>query len=321
MAKIELPVERDLGQLIGDPILFIRQNIKLMTSSFLYFMVPLLLVATALTTFGMKGAFKGLFDRTSLYSPSPTGLPNLLLLSAAYIVFILLYLFQQAYVAQCMVLYEKNKETTMSDVWKALLKDWKVIVLTYLSFIPLTALMFGAFALIISLSDAIGKPIAGFFLFIIYIGFMYVSIPLSNLVMVRLRERLGIIPSLGKSFRITAGKWWRTFGGLMMMLIIFYSLLLMAVLPFYFIIFFISMTRASGGGLPSINPAVAMALSGIYITAIVFWMFFLFQLFYVYIGVNYFTLSEAYDNYELRRQIINIGERPETQLRKQEGEY
>jgi hypothetical protein len=317
MAKIELPVTRDFGQLIGDPILFFRQNFKLIGQSFLYFTVPMLLVASAFTAFGLKGLFSNVFNRYSTYS-SPVG-ASASLISLGYFAFVLIYVFQQAYLSQYMVLYSQNKETTGADTRAALLKNWKTIVLTYVALFPLTLIAFATSFGLVFLSAAVGKYLAGLLLFIIYLAFFYVSIALSNLIMVRLREGLGILDSIAKCFFIISGKWWRTFGGLLFLGVVFYSFVILAAIPFYIAVAFLAFNKLLNAGF--LQSSFGPALVGIYVTALVFWMFFLFQIFHIYIGVNYFSLSEAYDDFDLRRQIMQIGETEEARFDKQEGEY
>jgi hypothetical protein len=316
MAKIELPIQRDFGQLIGDPILFFRQNLKVMGRFFLFFIVPLLLITTVITVFGLKDLFTRSTDILGRHSSKR---PNLLLTSVAYIFFIFIYIFQQAFVGVYMVLYHKNKSTTIRDTMAALRNDWKLILLTYLVFIPIGVISFALSFSIILLAAAVGKYLAGLLLLVAYLALIYTTIPLSNLLMVRLRERLGLFAAVAKCFKITLGKWWKTFGGFVMLGGVFYSLMILAFIPFYIVLFIVAFNRVGGAG--SLPSSFTPAVTGVFVTAVVFWMVFLSQVFYIYIGINYFTLSEVYDNFELRSEIEQIGAGEQKLTDKQEGEY
>jgi hypothetical protein len=52
-----------------------------------------------------------------------------------------------------------------------------------------------------------------------------------------------------------------------------------------------------------------------------FMYFFSLNIFQVFIGVNYFSLSEKYDGYHLKSEINEIGVRDDRNVHRQEGEY
>ena len=174
--------------------------------------------------------------------------------------------------------------------------------------------------LVIKSSDYLGDYIAGFVAFLLYLFFIYASIPLSNLLFVRLRERLGIFQSIGKTFRITAGNWWKTFVGWFIVFIVFYTLLGLLLLPFSVANSIVTLHRVSSG-IYSSDHSVTNAILGIAATLGVFISFFIMNLFHVFIGINYFSLSEKYDNFHLRAEIDKIGNREDKNVHKQEGEY
>jgi hypothetical protein len=319
MAKIELPVARDFGQLIGDPFLFFRQNFKLLGRAFLFFVVPMLLVATVFTAFGMKNVLGQVFSPSRYQGSSSGADPNTAWLGAGYLFFFLIAMFQQMFLSQFMVLYHQNKETTINETFGALRTNWKNILVTFIIYVLMGALLFAVTVGGVILADEVGRSIAGFVVFILYMGFIYIAVPLSNLMMVRLREDLDIGAAISKCFQITLGKWWRSFGGFWAILGIYYSLILAAFIPFYAFVLFIYFNRLNYGNLP--DPTFMTTAFSILMTSLVFWSAFVGQLFYLYSGINYFSLSEAYDHYELRKQIQNIGVAHQIHYDKQEGEY
>jgi hypothetical protein len=324
MEKIELPKVRDLGQTIGDPFLFARQNFGFFMRAFLYYAFPLLLIAVAITAFGLKTSLGGLGEGAGLSELSflnSTALQKRgVLFVISYGIFMIASLFQQIYISEYIVLKETSEEVSNSDVIQQLKRDWKVIAGTFLILIPIGVVAVILMVLIIKSSDYLGDYIAGFVAFLLYLFFIYASIPLSNLLFVRLRERLGIFQSIGKTFRITAGNWWKTFVGWFIVFIVFYTLLGLLLLPFSVANTIVTLHRVSSG-IYSSDHSATNAILGIAATLGVFISFFIMNLFHVFIGINYFSLSEKYDNFHLRAEIDKIGNREDKNVHKQEGEY
>ena len=321
MRRIELAEVRDTGQTIGDAILFARQNLKIINRAFLYYLVPLLLVGAAFSAFGFKGIFGSLnWSQYGQYGSTVTDHHSLmgsgLMLGAGYIIFIVASVIQNVYVCEFMILYERNNESTLADIWSAIRKDWKRILATYLVMLPLGLTAFLVYFLIGWMADNYDRSVAGLVALVFLILLLYTIIPLSNLMMIRLRERLGIFQSIAKSFRITAGRWWSTFFSYFIMMIVYYSFMVILVLPFYVITLASALHGRGMGQTGSIG-----GLMGVYLTLVGFWVVYLWHLFYIYLGTNYYSLSERYDNYHLREEIMMIGAKDTQPVQRQEGDY
>jgi hypothetical protein len=319
MEKIELAITRDLGQIIGDPFLFARQNLKTLSRAFLYLLLPVLVVSSVISALGLKNMFG---SSTGVESFSRGG-SVMALLALSYISFIIASTLQQFYVFEFMVLYEKNNEVSVKDLWAGIKMDWKIYVATYLLLIPVIIVFALLGGLVIAAASGLGSSAQGFIIFVLYIFGMYTFIPLSNLLPLRLREKLSFFSSLVKCFQISAGSWWKTFIAMFIMFCIFYSFLIILLMPFSIIAFVTALHVQHGSGSDSdvYRNLFSGPLMTVYISLMGFSMLFVMTVFHVFIGINYFSLSEKYDNVHLREEISQIGQREESQSHKQEGDY
>lgn len=320
MEKIMLPHVRDLGQTIGDPFLFVRANFKLLFRGFLYYAVPPLLIAAGLSVFGYKttmsasngflssgrfGSTRGLYDMFGVMG------------ALAYLIYILTLVFQQIYVSQFIVLKELNEDVTNAEVLAGLKSNWKNIAVSFLALF-LVAIVIGIFFGIIFASSAVlGEYFSGLLVFLFFLAICYAFIPLSNFLFIRLREKLSVMDSLVKSFRITNGNWWKTVVAWFVMFVIFYAFLIVLIMPFMFLIALLSMHNARLGE----SSPVAIAILGVAGSFAVFVYFFVINMMHVFTGINYFSLSEKYDSYHLKAEISQLGEREDRNVHRQEGEY
>ncbi|MDB5284214.1 MAG: hypothetical protein JWO06_3289, partial [Bacteroidota bacterium] len=174
------------------------------------------------------------------------------------------------------------------------------------------------FLLLFYSSRALGSTFSGILVFLFYIFLIYSLLPLSNIVFVRIRERLNIWQALVKCYKIGYGNWWRTFIGLFVTLMIVYTMMMILIFPVYFAMVLAmvhDLTRTKTPEMPT-GPAMS-AFWAIY----TFGSFFLLTMQHIFIGFNYFSLSEKYDSYGLREKIAQIGEREQVSYSKQEGEF
>ena len=323
MEKVELPQSRDIGQTIGDPFLFARHNIGFLFRGFLYYGVPPLIVAVAVMAFGFKDLFSNMGALgTPSASPFAHGLAGLgASVVIAYFLFFLISMFQQVYVSTFMVLKENSEEVTNDDVIGRLKSDWVTIVVTVLFLLGFAILAGLVFFAVVGAAATLGAGTAGFLTFCTFVLFAYIFIPLSNLLFIRLREKLGIFAAVAQAFRIAYGKWWRTFIAFFVVFIVFYSLIFLLLVPMYAVMAVVIYHATSAGVAPSASSLYLNPVSEVVITLTTFVSFFLQNIFTVFIGINYFSLSEKYSNFHLIAQIEKIGDREDKNARRQEGEY
>ena len=318
MEKIELAQVRDIGQTIGDCFMFLRQNLRFLFSGYLYYAVPPLLVAVAIGAFG----FIKLFTNINSGFGAKPGFASLGAgLISAYGLFLLIAFFQQLYVTAFMILKEKNDEVNNADVINFLKAEWRKTLISFLFLLALGALSGGSFFLVLSSSVIFGSGVAGFLTFVLYMFLLYALLPLSNFLFIRLRENLGVFAALAQSFRIVSGQWWKTFIAMVVTFIVFYSLLVLIMIPFYVMILVIVFHAKSAGVAPNISDIYLNPVSGVLLTLGTFLLFFLQDIFYVFIGISYFSLSEKYSSFHLLGEIEQIGNRDAQNVRVQEGEF
>ena len=320
MENIRLAKVRDLGQTIGDPFLFARHNFKLLFRAYLYYAVPPLVVAVGLMAFGFKSIFSTISHEGRHQLGS--GFSNLgAALGLGYILFILISLFQQLYISEFMILKEDREDVSNNDVLARIKSDWKNIAGTFLFLFFIGGLAITFIFLVLASSAYVGAYVSGFTVFLLYLFLLYAIIPLSNLIFIRLRERQGIFAALAQSFRITAGNWWKSFIAFFIVFIIFYSLILLLLIPFYIMVAVASYHATSMGVAPNLSDIYLNPVMGIILTLTTFVTFFVQNVVNIFVGINYFSLSEKYSNFHLRKEISQIGVREDKNVHRQEGEY
>ena len=313
MEKITLPQVRDLGQTIGDSFLFARANFKFLVRFFLFYAVPPLLVAVALFVFGYKKTDSG-FGVTPGYNMFAhlNGLGML-----GYLLYLFTILFQQLYITEYLILKETFEDVTLTQTLAQIREDSGTIIITLLLLFALTIPVIGIVVFIVFIANSIGgymPAICGIPLAVLLI---YSLIPLSSIFFVRLREKLGMADALVKCFQIIKGNWWRTFVAWFVGFLVYYAFLVSLLAPVSLLLLVFRFHAVT----PLQTDVFGMAILGVAGTLAGFMYFFSLNIFQVFIGVNYFSLSEKYDGYHLKSEINEIGVRDDRNVHRQEGEY
>ncbi len=317
MEKITLPQVRDLGQTIGDPFLFFRSNFKLLFRAYLFYAVLPLAVAVAFSLFGTKisDPYYAGQGMDAIFRRMGSGI------IITYIIYMAVSLTQQFYIAEFMLLKENNNEVTNSDVLNKLKNDWRIITTTLLVMVGL-GFAIGLFGFsIFASAKLLGNYLAGFLMFLFIVLLIYAFVPLSNIFFIRLREKLGIADSLTKAFKITSGNWLRTFVAWFVIFIIFYLFSFFLIMIFTVFAFIFNFHKVSSGAESLSSPVFIRSIVGIGSTLSSVFVYLMANIMNVFIGINYFSLSEKYDGYHLKAEINQIGVRDEREVRRQEGEY
>jgi hypothetical protein len=188
--KIEFRKIRDFGELLNITFEFIRENFKKLFLSLIFIAGPGIILA------GIAGAFYG----SSFFNIGNTF--DLLFFSGA-VYFIALFISIHLIITVTYSFIELYLETELTgfdinDVWERVKKNFFALLLTSIGSIILIAL---ASLLII-------------------IPGIYLSIVLSIIYIVRLREKLGFFESVSRCRQLVSGNWWFTFALMLILVVI-----------------------------------------------------------------------------------------------------
>lgn len=318
MEKITLLQIRDLGQTIGDPFLFFRANFKLLFKAFLYYAVPLLAIEVILLLFGHKTS-----------SPFYTGYGSSAALRGfgakavlGYLFSLIVSLTQQFYVIELLLLKSDHEDVTNAEVLGKMKEDWGIFIATFLSLIPLFMVFVIFMAIIVGLASLLGNILLVPAIIGIFVIAGYGLVALSNLFFIRLREKISIGDSMSKCFKLMAGSWWKTVTAWFVSASIFYAISF-SIIAFFGVFVFIFNFHNLSSGLDSTTTRVAIitAITGVTTTLGTFVFHFMANIITVFTGINYFSLSEKYDNYHLKAEINQLGQIQDNNTHRQEGEY
>jgi len=314
MEKIILPKVRDLGQIVGDSFLFARENFKLLIRFFILYVVPLLIVAAVLFGFGFKQnsfAADQLTPRFNLFSHL-NGLGSL-----GYFLYLFVLSFQHLFITEYVILKEKHDSLTIGQVLSQLKADIGTIIVTVLLLIVVIMIVVVAGLVVIGIASVLGSVVVFLVAIPLFVLFIYAAFAVSNVLYIRLRENLDMSEALNKCFRLIRGYWWRSFIASLVVSMIFYGFVASLVAPFSLLVFLLRFHSTT----PIQTDFFSIAILGVAGTLGGFAYFFTLNIIQVFVGINYFSLSEQCDSYHLKAEINEIGQRNEVTVRRQEGEY
>ncbi|QJX45739.1 hypothetical protein HMJ29_01820 [Hymenobacter taeanensis] len=238
--------ERDFGQKIEASFDFIRAHFKPLGRALLMIVLPAALViglATALMTLEWINNLKGLqgsaatVDKTNPW-PGISNVFSKMFFSPAYLTIVfgglilttMLILTVYGYVTLRLET-APEQEITVSAVWRLVRQRFlgtvgaliglgvgSMIVFFLVSMVAgvLSALLIGGSG---GSRFMIGVAVV-LVMSLVFGAFAYISIALSLFLIIWVRERLGFLATISRSFKLIWGKWWSTFGLLIVMLII-----------------------------------------------------------------------------------------------------
>lgn len=274
MNKLELSKVRDFGELIGDSILFLKQNFKPLFKS-LFVICGIFILASAVASGIMQGDMM-----TPEYQSNPFGKifssqfgTSVLFSYAAYI---LVGLTTFCYMS---VYKEKgNQPANVDEVWSFVKYFfWQFVGGSIVGWICLVV----GFVLCL---------LPGFYLLPI------VSLMLAAIVF----ENAGVGYVIDRSFKLIKNEWWTTFGAIMVVGILVYAAMMVVILPFTIL----------GGVLTALSTA---GQSGnfspfmILISVLSHLGYFFMTLSYIVVGLAYFSLVEKKEGTSLLSKVDNIG--------------
>jgi hypothetical protein len=231
---LEIRKSRDLGEQLNFTFNFLRANFKRLFKAIAVIVGPAMLLTSGLLGYSLFG-FYGFEE----YDYNPVDSVPILVIGVLCAIASTVLLL--AVINEYVLLYleREGENFEVEDVWHAVRKDLGRVIVTLLG---LGAVFGIAYALMIAVL-AIGSIFFIFFVFFFFIGIIYVAIPMSLLIPVRLSERdLTFGASLSRCFELVKERWWVTF-------VLFFALYLVAnfvstflYIPFMFLTSFIGLS-------------------------------------------------------------------------------
>ncbi len=269
VAPVQLRQTRDLGQVIADSFLFLRQNWKPLYKALAFGCLPFMLIGS----FFMMRFVTGTFTRTL---QDPTAQPDLggMLggMAFGYLFTGLAVLLFVSIIQEYMRAYLTQEHTLLSsgDLIKRALGQ----VPTYLGL----AIVVGFIV------------VALFFVFVIPGIWMAISLCLVNAV--HGIERAGVFGSISRSYSLVKGSWWNTFGVLFLLGLLVGAVAYAVMIPFYAIMGFGAMSGMQPGQDPNEAVASVFGMMPIMMAVMSLVYFILYPLPIIGAALQYFSLVE-----------------------------
>ncbi|MDX1672623.1 MAG: hypothetical protein R3211_09800 [Balneolaceae bacterium] len=282
---------RDFSSIITDTFTYIRLNIKVLGKALLYFVIPLLI----LLSFFMYLYFQTIFDFMPVEGQDPelyaqeidSGISSMFgTLSMTLIISLV------AITALCVIIYNHMALTVerghgnveIAELWNRMKQDLWMVAL-----------------LIISAGFA---TVLGALFFILPGIFIYVK--LSILPAAYIHERRGFTDSFSRSWNLTEGHWWFTFGIIIVMNLLVSFISYALTIPIGIIFMFVSLS-----GVETDPGSIGMSISIIYgLMILVSYIFYVLP--YASLGLHYYNLLERKEGTHLRQRIEELGSKPQS---------
>jgi len=283
--EIELNRKRDFSDIINVTFGFFKQEFKPLVSTVaIYTVIPLLGVAIMsvfYTTDTWQLYFQNILNNTPQINP-----PNFGLFGIMFLISIIARVMIMGLTFEYLHLYYTQGKGNFSrvDVANAFIKD---------------------FFSIIGFNILTGIIIVFAFIFFIIPG-IYLSVPLSLIIIVKIAENKGFSLSWSRCFELVKDNWWLTFGLIFVTSIIVYVMSMVFNLPLTIYSGVKGFVAASGGDF-SMDHGI-LTLFSIVSTLGSSWLYIIF---YVMLGAHYYSLSSDKGvASSIMDRINQIGERP-----------
>ena len=304
--EFELRKKREVGEIVSAGIKFLRLNLSEIFTGYVYFVLPWMLIASAVTYISGGEVLSYLTVGNADFSTDKlitTGIFYFMFVAAYMIAYGLIYsviLRKDGYL-------EENQNTGIS-IPKISLK----LFFFYAMVIGLIFILVGTISFVLMQISPFLLVLIAFFSMI---GIVWAMVPLSIAPFVYIRENLGIIETVKRSLDIIKGQWGNTF------LVIFVSSIIAAMCSYLFLIpiylisfaFGFSMLDLSNGTLEGWLPTVILVLSSM--VSILVNMYTI-----TCITLKYYDLVEQKEGTLLTNKISSIGSQKDS-LFENEGEF
>jgi hypothetical protein len=317
---IEFRKKRGFDQVLNTTFLFIKHNFKKLFQTFFTIGGPIILLTGILygiVMYGMANSFAELAVSSNsfgnIFSSIGMGFGAILL----FIVVIFGgYVMLNGAVYEFMALYQENggaENITPKDVWARFKNDigrlTGSLVLVAGIYILAIAAFAGVIGGIVAMGEGFGAGIVMLVLLIpvIFTGLLFVMVRLMLVFPAVVFEKLGAWPALKRSFKLTAGVFWRTLGIVFIMGIIQSMISYAILIPQLILSISLGLTTSSGEIDNSNILGIIMAVSyGLYFLV----AFVLYSLTIIALGLHYFSLIEEKEHSGLMARISEIGQSP-----------
>ncbi|GAL87236.1 hypothetical protein Solca_4232 [Sporocytophaga myxococcoides] len=312
--KINFRQKRDIGNIVNDTFLFLRENIKPLLRAIFFISGPFILLG---------GIAFGLYFLFIIKTPTIESTPDILIRRMS-IQFILMYLLL---IAGSMVffvtiytyihIYINDGDVSLGEIWKGVKKRLFLAFKVFLGSVFLIALTFsiisGLFFLVALLGGLMGFFIGGGIMAVI-LGFLsslltmapffYVAVTLSILMSVCVFEQKGFWSGVGRAFSLISGRWWRTFGIVLAMSFICIGISMVFSLPMYVTL---GIGKAFSNDGAEQAPAVFQIVTTVFSVLFMVGSYVVSSILLIGINFHYFSLVEEKDASGLLERIDSFG--------------
>jgi hypothetical protein len=316
---IDFHQTRDFSRKVNATIEFVKQNFKPLTKSILVIAGPPILIASVmigsmmgtLMDFSMLGMNGG--GDSEAITRQFTSVTFWLELILIFFFFLISTVTTIATINNYIILYEEKRsnQIEVNDVWVRVRETFFM----YLGTVFLLSLALIAAYVVVVLFVIGVAAVSGWFIFFGVIGgivgFVYFPVACSLIFFIRGYEKVGFVDGLIRSFRLTQGKWWSTFGLLMVLYMIVGTISYVFLIPYYAMMItkMVHTVTEQSAAQPDDSFGV--------ITIVFFTLYYLAQMILyslpnVGLAFQYFNLVERKEARGLMSQIEAIGQTPAT---------
>lgn len=310
---INLHQTRDFGRKMNATFEFVRQNFKPLGKAILMIAGPPVLLASVLLGSFFKdiltasfNAGRGGGDTLELFTSFSFWSQILLM-----IVFVIVSTVATiATINNFIKLYDERQtnQIPVADIWQRVRETFWMYLGTAIQLTVLLIVFYvGVIVFVSLLSD--GGGLAVFGVIVMMFVMVYTFIGTSLVFIIRTYEGIGFFDALARSFRLTYGKWWSTFGLLFILYLLVMIISYIFMIPGYIIMFVVAFHDASSNQATIDNPATTVGM----ITAVMMTLYYMVQMLMyalpnVGIAFQYFNLVERKEARGLMDQINTIGQ-------------
>lgn len=320
VSLINFQEARDFGSTMNVTYRFIRQNLKGLGKSLLFFAAPAVLLGSVFYHEVISGMLRMTRNQGIYGGASPFGVDeyytslNFWISLLGALVFMLIGGVATVSTTHAYVLTYQERQTTQIDlgeVWRRsrglFVRTFTSMIMYYLGMTVGLGVLMIPVGILIFITSLISPLLSGISMTLYYVGTLVLCIYFAMVFFIRNKERIGFFPALSRLTRITKGKFWNTvmLGGINIYVQIVFSLLFL--IPWYIYLIVTYLHNVSAEPLESVGflqESVSTALFMLYSMASIL----LVAIPLVALAVQYYSLSERSESIGLLARIETFGE-------------